>query len=279
MYARHNLSRLLLLIASMAILSSNLVAAKLSGTDVMQKVYDQAHIHHTQTSSVFMTIVDEKDRKRERYFNLWKKHYPEIKSGPNKAPSEDRSLIKFYRPSDVKGTALLTKSFGDDQEDMQWIYFPFTKMLKRLSSGDKHKSFMGSDFSYADIAGRSIDQDTHKLSQETDKYYVVESIPKDKEDAYSKIVNVVEKERMVPVKVVFYGKKKDKNGKALKVKTLYNKKTQAYKKMHVVTQSVMEKAKKGKSKKASYTILEFSDVKVGIEISDNVVGLQGVQRK
>jgi hypothetical protein len=240
----------------------------------MQKVYDQAHTHYTQTASVFMTIVDQKERKRERYFNLWKKHYPAITTGDDPKPTEDRSLIKFYRPSDVKGTALLTKSFGDDQEDMQWIYFPFTKSLKRLSSGDKHKSFMGSDFSYADIAGRGIDQDTHKIVKETEQYYVVESIPKADDDVYGKIMNVIEKERMVPKKVVFYGKKKDKDGKLPNVKTLYNKKVSTIKKMHVVTQSVMKNEKQG-----THTILLFSDVEVGIEISDNEVGLQGVQRK
>ncbi|MDA1335220.1 MAG: hypothetical protein O2794_04425, partial [bacterium] len=110
------------LITSLIVFSVSLSAEKISGKAVMQKVYDQAHIHHTQTAAVFMTIVDEKDRKRERYFNIWKKHYPEIKKGPQKSASEDRSLIKFYRPSDVKGTALLTKSYGDDQDDMQWMH-------------------------------------------------------------------------------------------------------------------------------------------------------------
>ena len=270
MNARHALLSLSLTL----LLSINLGASELTGKEVMQKVYDQAHLHHTQTAAVFMTIVDAKERKRDRYFNIWKKHYQEIKRGKHKAPSEDRSLIKFYRPSDVKGTALLTKSYGDDQEDQQWIYFPFTKMLKRLSSGDKHKSFMGSDFSYADIAGRSIDQDTHTLSKETDKYYVVESMPKDSGDVYTKIINVIEKERLMPIKVVFYGKKKDKEGAYIKVKTLYNQEIKPFKKMQVVTKSVMKNEKRG-----SHTILMFSDVKVGVEISDNEVGLQGVQRK
>ena len=216
------------------------VAETLTGRAVMQKVYDQAHIHHTQKASVFMVIVDEKERKRERYFNIWKKHYPEIKNGKKKAPYEDRSLIKFFRPSDVKGTALLTKSFGDDQDDMQWIYFPFSKMLKRLSSGDKHKAFMGSDFSYADIAGRRIDQDVHELVKETEKYYVVESVPKDKEDIYSKIISVIEKERMVTIKTEFYGHKKDADSNVVKIKTLFNKTIKPFKGMQVVTESIMK---------------------------------------
>ena len=40
------------------------VAETLTGRAVMQKVYDQAHIHHTQKASVFMVIVDEKNEKR-----------------------------------------------------------------------------------------------------------------------------------------------------------------------------------------------------------------------
>ena len=64
----------ILKIVSIIILSfcsvSVVCAEEISGLEVMQKVYDQSHIHHTQTASVFMTIVDKKDRKRERYFNL-----------------------------------------------------------------------------------------------------------------------------------------------------------------------------------------------------------------
>ena len=73
-----------LLLTLLFFLVSLSVAETLTGRAVMQKVYDQAHIHHTQKASVFMVIVDEKERKRERYFNIWKKHYPEIKSGKKK---------------------------------------------------------------------------------------------------------------------------------------------------------------------------------------------------
>ena len=221
-----------------------------------------------------MVIVDKKGRKRERYFNLWKKHYPEIKNGKNKAPYEDRSLIKFFRPSDVKGTALLTKSFGDNQEDMQWIYFPFSKMLKRLSSGDKHKSFMGSDFSYADIAGRRIDEDVHTLVKETEEYFVVDSVPKDSEDTYSKIVSVIEKKRMIPIKTEFYGHKKEADATVINVKTLFNKAIMPYKGMQIVTESIMKNHVKN-----TYTILSSTDIEVGLDISDNLVGLKGLQRQ
>ena len=147
-------------------------------------------------------------------------------------------------------------------------------MLKRLSSGDKHKSFMGSDFSYADIAGRRIDQDVHELVKETEKYYVVESVPKDKEDIYSKIISVIEKERMVTIKTEFYGHKKDADSNVVKIKTLFNKTIKPFKGMQVVTESIMKN-----NSKNTYTILTSSDIKVGIEISDNIVGLKGLQRK
>ena len=53
------------------------------------------------------------------------------------------------------------------------------KSVRQLSSSDRNKSFMGSDFTYSDIAGRKLNQDHHKLVKESDSHYFIESKPKD----------------------------------------------------------------------------------------------------
>ena len=50
-----------------------------------------------------MTIYDDQNRERVRFFNYWTKY---------KQDRED-SLIKFFRPKNVKGTSLLTNSNKD----------------------------------------------------------------------------------------------------------------------------------------------------------------------
>ena len=44
------------------------------------------------------------------------------------------------------------------RDDDQWLYLPALKKTKRIASGDKSGSFMGSDFSYADMTDRKLDR-------------------------------------------------------------------------------------------------------------------------
>ncbi len=72
----------------------------------------------------------------------------------------DKSLLIFYTPPDVRGTALLTFShkIGDDD---QWLYLPALKRVKRITARNKSGSFMGSEFSYEDISGKQLEKYTY----------------------------------------------------------------------------------------------------------------------
>ena len=71
----------------------------------------------------------------------------------------DKSLSIFDSPGDVKGTAFLTftHKFADND---QWLYLPALKRVKRISSGNRSGSFMGSEFAYEDISS----EETEKFS-------------------------------------------------------------------------------------------------------------------
>ena len=128
--------------------------------------------------------------------------------GRNLNKTTKKSLIKFFRPTNVKGTSLLTHSSSEENEKSQWIYLPAFKSVKQLSSSDKNKSFMGSDFSYSDIAGRKLNQDTHRLIKETPINYYIESIPNDLDTAiYSKIRYIISRELNIVKKPFFMIKK------------------------------------------------------------------------
>src|SRR5262245_14938994 len=61
------------------------------------------------------------------------------------ADDGDRSLITFSWPADVKGTRLLTWTHKTNDDD-QWLYLPEGNRVRRIASGNKSGSFMGSEF-------------------------------------------------------------------------------------------------------------------------------------
>ena len=61
-----------------------------------------------------------------------------------------RSLVRVLAPSEVAGTAFLfvEKKGGDDE---QYMYLPSLRVVRRIVGEQKRASFMGSDFTYADL--------------------------------------------------------------------------------------------------------------------------------
>ncbi len=129
------------------------------------------------------------------------------------------TITVFLSPASVKNTRFLTKenrSGGDDQ----WIFLPSIGRIKRIAASEGSGSFMGSDFTYSDMASTTYDVDEADhtlLGEETiggRKAYLIESIPLTASD-YGKTRILVDKEHYLPLKVDFYSK----DGKTL-VKTL-----------------------------------------------------------
>jgi len=125
----------------------------------------------------------------------------------------DKSLSIFDTPRDVKGTAFLTYSHKTGDDD-QWLYLPALKRVKRISSRNKSGSFMGSEFSYEDIASQEVEKYTYRWLR--DEYYdgrecfVSERFPVDKKNSgYRRMVSWMDKEEYRPLKVEYYDRKND----------------------------------------------------------------------
>ena len=122
------------------------------------------------------------------------------------------AFLPARRNQERLDTAFLSWNYEKyNKDDDQWIYLPALRKTKRIASSSKHDSFFGTEFNYSDLNTRDLNEDTHTfLRTETfqnSECYVVESIPKDKKDAYSKIVVWVDPERWVVLKAEFYNKK------------------------------------------------------------------------
>ncbi|MVF10626.1 outer membrane lipoprotein-sorting protein [Ketobacter sp. MCCC 1A13808] len=122
----------------------------------------------------------------------------------------DKTLMVFLTPRDQKGTALLTHQH-DGRDDDQWLYLPALKRVKKIASSKKSGPFMGSEFSFEDIGGQSLEDYTYKYLKD-EKYdgqdcFVVESYPKDKNSGYTRVVTWVDKEHYRTLKAEFYDRK------------------------------------------------------------------------
>lgn len=247
----------LMLCFPLAILTFGAQPALANGETLMQEVYDQARIHKNQQAEAKLIIENDSGRIRTRYFSLLYKIFSQ----------RTKNLIKFFQPPSVKGTGLLSETQDDSDDTDQWIYLPALRSVKKLNSDDKNKSFMGSDFTNADIAGRKVSQDTHQLKSDDGKIAIVVSRPKKNSDPYSKIETHIIKSLSVPKQIVFY----DRNGE--KLKTLKNQVVKKIEGMYTVMQAVMINHRTGGSSK-----IIKSDFDVSSTIDANQVGFKGLQR-
>jgi outer membrane lipoprotein-sorting protein len=123
-----------------------------------------------------------------------------------------RILTVFKAPASVENTRFLTIE-NRNRDDDQWIYLPALRRMRRIAAGDRSNSFMGSDFSYADMESRNIDEYSHTLLGEENidgsPCWVVESTPLSDSDAYSRTITYVDQEHHLPLMVEYYDKKSD----------------------------------------------------------------------
>lgn len=123
----------------------------------------------------------------------------------------DKSLIVFDSPRDVSGTAFLSYSHKRGDDD-QWLYLPALKRVKRISSRNKSGSFMGSEFSYEDIASQEVEKYTYRYLRDEEldgqACFVSERYPVDKDNSgYLRQVVWMDKAEYRPLKVEYYDRK------------------------------------------------------------------------
>ena len=127
----------------------------------------------------------------------------------------ERTLVRFERPRDLRGTAFLSVSDEDGSSD-QWLYLPALRRVKRIAQSSRSGSFMGTEFAYADVATIQPDQFTHRLLRSDtldDKpSWVVERTPLDPSSHYRRQVVWFDQDEYRLLKVDYY----DRNDTLLK---------------------------------------------------------------
>ena len=153
---------------------------------------------------VAMSITDRQGRTRSRELTILRRDGPETDAIEGSAyRGEQKYYVYFRRPADVSQMTLLVWKH-QDRDDDRWLYLPALDLVKRIAASDKRTSFVGSDFFYEDISGRSIDADSHELIETTDNYYVVRNKPKrpgEVEFAYYDVY--IHKQSFLPVRTEY----------------------------------------------------------------------------
>jgi hypothetical protein len=173
----------------------------LSARDIVLRAQDK-QFPKNSVSEITMTLIGRGGDQRVRRILTKRKESPD---------GESKSVAYFLSPDDVKGTAFLVWEHKSQPNDV-FLYLPALKKIRRIAGEQKHQSFMGSDFSYADMESRNVDDAEHRiLSEETldgHALWVIESVPKPESDSeYGKLVSRIRKEDFIPQKVEFYDKK------------------------------------------------------------------------
>jgi len=148
-----------------------------------------------------------------------------------------QTMVRFFAPEDLAGTAFLVREQKGGEAE-QYIYLSGLKRTRRISGREREGSFMGSDFTYADIERSDLKQHKNKLLPDEKlgdaPTYVLESTVTDPTAAYSKLVTWIRKSDMVAMRTRFF----DKQGKL--VKTLYARKVKDLEGKPIVVEARMQ---------------------------------------
>ena len=194
-----------------------------------------------------LKIYDQKGRVRVR----------EIATATRKFNGVSKTIIKFLSPADVKGTAMLIYDHQDQADDM-WIYLPALRKTRRIIASEKGKSFMGSEFTNADMSKPDMDDFTYKtLSKENYEgklCWKIESVCKneaiEEENGFQKRISWIEDKTWLVRKIEFY----DAFGDLHKVQRIKDYKKQANGKFFAF---YMEKENVQNDRKSVLTISKF----------------------
>lgn len=122
--------------------STAAVAAPPSADEIVRQARER-NDGHSFMSEVALILHDKKGNTRVRTFTYLQKDYSD----------SDKFSMFFTSPNDVRDVAFHIENPQEalGKEDSQWMYLPVSRQTRRISTTDKRGSFMGSEYSYADL--------------------------------------------------------------------------------------------------------------------------------
>jgi hypothetical protein len=242
-----------------------------SAKEIMQRSEENRRLKDV-TAAATLTTSEEGKAERVKTFTYWRK-----------VTDNERfnTLTRFATPAEIRGEGILLLERDRDTNDV-FLYLPNMKKVRRVESQSQTSSFMGSAFSYSDIAAPHVDDYEHKLvksepcpGEPAATCFVIESKPAsdkvEERTGYRKVVQWIHPEHYLPVQGEFYGPEGDllKRLTAQKIKKV----DEAGGKW--MAHYVRVEELKGKR----VTTLEFAQVKVNTGVGEAIFTQQNLMRE
>jgi len=234
---------------------------------IMEKV-DARDNGDNLTCDMEMHLIDRHENIRKRKIRLYSKDY-----------GQDIYTLQFFmEPSDVKNTAFLSYDYDGNKDDDQWLYLPALHKTKRIAVDDKTSSYMGSDFTYADLTKIELENYNYKLLKEDlvrgKKVWIIETTPKTdeiiKKYGYTKLLLFIQQDNYVIVRSILWIHK-SKKLKYMDVKVL--------KKIDNIWTAVQMTMTTKKGKKTYHkTTLYYSNIKYNQTITDQTFTVRRMEK-
>ena len=181
-----------------------LQALAISGEEVIRK--SQAAFFYPGKdfkARVVMKLISKDGQARVRELSMLRKNAGE-------ALGEQKYFMYFFQPADVKDMTFMINKYPAKDDD-RWMFIPAINMVKRIAAQDKRSSFVGSDFTYEDVSGRDIEDDSHVIAREEKACnrdcYVWKSTPKGTDADFGYKLTWVDKVSFLPLKEEQYDKR------------------------------------------------------------------------
>jgi len=197
-------TRIVSLLAGLVLLASAAPASakKLSADKIVDEMLERDPLGYGGAEAhIAMALVNSRGQTQKRKMVMFSR----------KDKDTRRLFVRFLAPSDIMGTAFL--GIDDDGDRTQYLYMPASNKTRRISSKQRNGSFVGTDYSYADLDNRDID-DSKKSLLPDDKVgkqacYVVEAKPTSGESKYGRVVLWISKTTFLPLRIRFYNRHGD----------------------------------------------------------------------
>jgi hypothetical protein len=240
---------------------------ELSAEEIMRRV-DARDDGDRSIRDLDMVLIDKNDNRRVRRIRAYSRDVGE----------DIHTIMFFLEPADVKDTGFLTYDYDAEKDDDQWLYLPALRKTKRIASSDKSGSFMGSDFSYADLTTREVENYDWTLMKETevrgDAVWQIQGIPRTQDEidetGYLKSILFVRKDNYVVVRSVNWLEK------AGRLKYMDVKKLEQIDGIWVTTEIHMT-TKKGRETRHK-TILKLYNVRFGQDLDADFFSVRQLEK-
>lgn len=247
-------------------------AAEMSAYEVMRKV-DTRYDGDSSIGEFTMVLIDRRDRQRTRNLRIYSKDYE----------ADSKTLSLFESPADIRGTAYLNFKWDDtNRDDDSWLYLPALQRVKRLASSDTSDSFMGSDFTFADINGYEIDWFDYSFVNESEvidghEVWVIEATPKpefkqraEEATGYSKMQTWIRKDIFVQVR----GQAWELKGN--RIKYFNSSEIELIDDIWTTKRLQAISTRNGRQEHAS--VLQISSINYNVEVDDSTFSTESMQR-